>query len=79
MLAFELVIYLRNLQLLLLHKLLETVFEFLLKGCFFFLSLGLPLLLFFFQVVDLLLEHLDVQFELLLDFDMVTDLGFVVL
>ena len=79
LLAFKLIIRFRNLQLLLLHKLLETVFEFLLEGCLFFDALGFPLLLLLLQIVDLLLQHLDVQLKLLLDLDMVSNLGFVVL
>ena len=79
LLAFKLIICLRNLQLLLLHKLLETVFELLLEGCLLLDTLRFPLFLLLLQVVDLLLKHLDVQLELLLNLDMVSNLSLVVL
>ena len=79
LLAFKLIICFRNLQLLLLHKLLETVFEFLLEGCLLLDTLRFPLFLLLFQVVYLLLQHLDVQLELLLNLDMVSNLSLVVL
>ena len=55
------------------------MFEFLLEGRLFLDALGFPLLLLLLQIVDLLLQHLDVQLKLLLDLDMVSNLGFVVL
>lgn len=79
LLSFELVLGFRDLQLLLLHQFLETVFEFLLEGCFLFDTLCLPLLLFLLQVVDLLLQDFNVEFELLLDLDMVSNFRFVIL
>ena len=47
--------------------------------CFLFCSADLPFLLLLFQVVNLLLKHLNVQLELLLHLDMVTDLSLIVL
>ena len=79
LLSFELIVRLRNFQLLLLHKLLETVFEFLLEGCLLLDTLRFPLFLLLLQIVDLLLQHLDMQLELLLNLDMVSNLSFVVL
>lgn len=55
------------------------MFEFLLELLFLLGALGLPFFFLFFQVVDFLLQHLDVQFQLLLDFDMVTNFGLIVL
>ena len=79
LLSFELIVRLRNFQLLLLHKLLETVFEFLLEGCLLLDTLRFPFFLLLLQIVDLLLQHLDMQLELLLNLDMVSNLSFVVL
>lgn len=55
------------------------MFEFLLQGRLLLDGLGLPLFLLLLQVVDLLLQHLYVQLQLLLDLDMVSNLSFVVL
>ena len=55
------------------------MFEFLLQGCLLLDALGFPLFLLLLQVVDLLLQHLYVQLQLLLDLDMVSNLSFVVL
>ena len=79
LLAFKLLICLRNLQLLLLHKLLETVLEFLFEGCLFLDAFRFPLFLLLLQIVDLLLKHFDVQLELLLNLDMVSNFSFIVL
>ena len=55
------------------------MFEFLLQGRLLLDALGFPLFLLLLQVVDLLLQHLYVQLQLLLDLDMVSNLSFVVL
>ena len=79
MLLLELILKTRDLSLLLLHQLLETQLELFLVAGFVFGGLDLPLFLFFLKVVYLLLEHLDVQFELLLDLDVISDFGLVLL
>ena len=55
------------------------MFELLLEGCLLLDTLRFPLFLLLLQVVDLLLKHLDVQLELLLNLDMVSNLSLVVL
>lgn len=55
------------------------MFEFLLELLFLFGALGLPVFFFLLQVVDFLLQYLDMQFQLLLHFDMVANLGLIVL
>ena len=55
------------------------MFEFLLKGCLLLDTLRFPFFLLLLQIVDLLLQHLDMQLELLLNLDMVSNLSFVVL
>ena len=60
LLPFERVLDLAQLKLLLLHQLLETVLEFLFELGLFLQWLGFPVFLFLFQVVNLLLEHLNV-------------------
>lgn len=61
------------------ERLLEEAFELLFELRLLFLSARLPLLLLLFKVVNLLLKHLNVQLELLLDLDVVTDLCLIVL
>lgn len=79
LLTLQLIVCLGDFQLLLLHQLLETVFEFLFECSFLFVTLGFPLLFVLLKVVDLLLEDLDVQLELLLNFDVVPHLRLVLL
>ena len=79
LLSLKLVLQLGDFGLLRLESLLEAALEFLFELCLLFLSARFPLLLLLFKIINLLLEHLDVQLELLLDLDMVTDLGLVVL
>lgn len=55
------------------------MFEFLLKLALFLLGARLPVFLFPFKVVDFLLEHLDVQLELLLHLYMVSHLRLIIL
>ena len=55
------------------------MFEFLLYGSFLFGRLGFPLLLLFFKIINLLLEHFDVKLELLLHLNVVTYLRLIVL
>ena len=59
--------------------LLELKLEFLFEGSFILGTLCFPFLFLFLKVVDLFLKHLNVQFELLLDLDMVSHLGLIVL
>ena len=79
LLPFELLLHFDKLALLCFHLLLELKFEFLFEGSFILGTLCLPFLFFFLEVVDLFLQHLNVQFELLLDLDMVSHLGLIVL
>ena len=79
LLLLELLLKTSDLSLLLFHQLLETQLKLFLVAGFVFGSLDLPLLLFFLKVVYLLLEHLDVQFKLLLDLDVIPDFGLVLL
>lgn len=55
------------------------MFELLLEGSFIFDTLGLPLLFLLLQVINLLLKHFYVEFELLFNFNMVTDFSLVIL
>ena len=79
LLSLELVLQLGDLQLLRLHQLLEAAFKLLFELGLFFLRPNFPVLLLLLEVVDLLLEHLNVQLELLLDLDVVSHLRLVVL
>ena len=53
--------------------------EFLFDGSLFLDRLCFPLFLLLLEIVDLLLEHLDVQLQLLLHLDVVTHLRLIVL
>ena len=55
------------------------MFEFLLDGCFILDTLSFPLFLLLLQIIDLLLQDFDVQLELLLDFNVVSDFCLVIL
>lgn len=59
--------------------LLKTELEFLLECCRILRCLCLPFLFLSFEVVNLFLKDLDVELELLLDLDVVADLGLVLL
>ena len=79
LLPFEWVLHFTQLELLLLHQLLETVLEFLFELSLFLQWLGFPVFLFLFQVVNLLLKHLNMQLELLLHLDVVTQIRLIIL
>ena len=68
-----------NLTLLLVENALELLFKFLLSVFEFVFGIGDHVFLFLFKFFDSLVENFDVQFELLFDLDVVSDLGFVLL
>lgn len=57
----------------------EVVLDLLFIFFEFLLHLGLEVLLLFFEFFDALIEHLDMQLELLLHLDVVPHFGFVLL
>ena len=79
LLPLELILKLRDLSLLSFHQLLEAAFKLLFELGLLFLGTCFPLFFLLFEVVNLLLQHLNVQLQLLLNFDMVANLRFVVL
>jgi len=60
-----------NLQLFLVYNLGVVALELLLNDLLLLSKLGLELLLFFFKVINFLLEHFDMQFQLLFRPDVV--------
>ena len=79
LLTLELVLQLCDLGLLGLHQFLEAAFKLLFELGFFFLRSGFPVFLLLLEVINLFLEHLNMQLKLLLNFDVVAYLCFVVL
>ena len=68
-----------NLTLLFIEDTYKMILDFLFGFFEFLLHLSSQILLFFFEFFNALIQHLNVQFQLLFDFDVISHLGLVLL